>query len=130
MPNVGDFEDSFDVAELRHRVTYRVQVTTVDTLNQRINAWNPLGTFWAKVEPLSGMELMNARTLKATTSHKILMRNVNSVLAALVPPRAITPSGQFLFEGTGRIFGIEQVFRVNEQNAFLSIHCSELITPQ
>jgi SPP1 family predicted phage head-tail adaptor len=112
--------------EMRHRLSYQIESTTVDEMNEKVNTWTTLGTFWGRVEPLVGMELMNARQLKATTGHKISMRNVNSALS----PVAITPSGRFLFEATGRIFGIDQIFRVDERNAYLSIHCSELINPQ
>lgn len=115
-----------EIGELRQRVTYQIEATTLDSVNQPIVTWTSLGTFWAKVEPLTGMELMNARQLKGTTGHKIVMRNVNSAIS----PNAIVPSGRFLFESTGRVLGIDAVFRQNEQNAWLSIHCTELISPQ
>jgi SPP1 family predicted phage head-tail adaptor len=106
--------------DLRHRLTYQTRSTVLDPMNEAGDVWTSVGTFWARVEPLTGMELMNARQLKATTGHKVLMRNVGGIV----------PSGRFLFEATGRVFGIDQVFRIDEQNAFLSIHCSELINPQ
>jgi SPP1 family predicted phage head-tail adaptor len=122
--------DDLEVGELRHRVSYQTISTTLDSVNQPIQAWTTQGTFWCKVEPLTGMELMNARQLKATTGHKLIMRNVNSALQALTPPASIAPSGRFLFENSGRILGIDMVFRVNEQNQWLSIHCTELKAPQ
>jgi SPP1 family predicted phage head-tail adaptor len=115
-----------EVGDLRQRVTYQIPSKTLDAFNQPLATWTSLGTFWAKVEPLAGMELMNARQLKGTTSHKVILRNVNSALA----PNAITPSGRFLFEATGRALGVDAVYRINEQNAWLAIHCTELISPQ
>jgi head-tail adaptor len=114
-----------DIAKMRHRISYQEISTTLDEMNETVNTWITQGTFWGHVEPLQGMELMNARQLKATTSHKLLMRNIDDLL-----PNGIRPQGRFLFEGTGRAFGIEQVFRVDERNAYLSIHVSEQIDPQ
>jgi SPP1 family predicted phage head-tail adaptor len=117
--------DPHDVGLMRHRLAYQEISATLDELNQPLNSWTTLGTFWAHVQPLVGMELMNARQLKATTGHKILMRNVSDTL-----PAGVRPQGRFLFEATGRAFGVDQVFRVDERNAYLSIHCTEQVNPQ
>lgn len=112
---------TFDPGTLRHRVTWQtLDQSAVDALNQPVDTWTSVGTFWARVEPLTGMELYNARQLKATTGYKITMRNVG----------ALKPSDRLLFEGTGRVFGLDQVYRVDERNAYLSIHASELKSPQ
>ena len=106
-----------DVSEFRHRLTWLSPGTaTRSGTGQNLIPWTNNGTFWAKVEPLAGMELMNARQVKATISHKITMRNVGAIAA----------SNRFYFEATGRIFNIDVVFRIDEQNAFYAIYATEL----
>lgn len=109
-------EPTPDVGAMRHRVTWqKLGPAQLDSMNQRKQGWTTVGTYWARVEPLAGMELMNARQLKSTTSHKVTMRNVGQVKA----------THRLLFEGTGRAFYPVSVFRLDERNAYLSIHCTE-----
>jgi len=84
-------------------------------MNQPVQTWIVLGTLWAHVEPLSGRELFNARQLKALSTHKITIRGGHS----------IKTSHRFKFQGTGRIFGIDSVDRVDERNAYLTFVCTE-----
>lgn len=106
-----------DIGLLRHRVTWQSIDPSAprDRLNQTPNTWITLGTLWAHVEPLGGRELYNARQLKATSTHKITIRGGHSIKA----------SHRFLFQGTGRIFGIDSINRVDERNAYLSFMCTE-----
>jgi head-tail adaptor len=115
---MGDFTPE-DIGQLRQRVTWQSQPTAVDEMLEPTGALITIGTYYARVEPIGGMELMNARQLKPTTSHAVIMRNVGP----------IKPTDQLLFEGTGRVFGIDNVFRIDERNAFLRLHCSELKSP-
>jgi SPP1 family predicted phage head-tail adaptor len=116
-----------DIGLLRHRLIWQTtDQSQLDSMNQPIDSWANVGTYWAHVQPLSGMELMNARQLKGTTSHKILLRNPGAVNNG----NGIKPSDRFSFEATGRLFGIDSVFRVDERNAYLLLHCSELINRQ
>lgn len=109
-----------DIGELRHRVTWMTTpVLPRDKLNQSNKVPVSMGTFWAKVEPLSGMELNNARQLKGETSHKITIRDVGPV----------NVEDFFLFEGTSRAFNVTSVFRFAEMNAFLILHCIEQKVP-
>ena len=68
---------TFDPGSFRHRLSWQtLDQSAVNALNQPANTWTTQGTFWGRVEPLGGMELMNARQVKATTSHKVTMRAV------------------------------------------------------
>jgi SPP1 family predicted phage head-tail adaptor len=114
-------ESPDDLGVLRHRLTWQTfDTTSHDAVGQPTRTLLVMGTYWARVEPLSGMELMNARQLKAVTSHKITMRNIGPV----------KPSDNFLFEATGRRFEVDSVFRLEERNAYLILHCTELKVPQ
>jgi SPP1 family predicted phage head-tail adaptor len=77
--------------------------------------WTTVGTYWARVRPLSGRELFNARQTKATTTHEITMR-------AQVP---VGPNSRLLFESTGRIFNVDESLRVDETNTYRRILATE-----
>jgi head-tail adaptor len=108
------------IGKLRHRLLWQTfDPAALDAMNQPSRVPTTVGTFWALVEPLSGMELMNARQLNAETSHAITIRNVGP----------IKPSDRFLFEATGRRFEVTSVFRVGERNAYLRLHAVERKSP-
>lgn len=111
---------ALDPGALRHRLAWQpLDQSQLDAMNQPKKSWTTRGTYWGRVEPLAGRELMNARQLKAETTHKITMRNV----------AAVNAGDRFLFEGTGRVFNVESVFRQSERNAYLVVHCTEQKLP-
>lgn len=113
--------DDPDVGLMRHRLIWQTfSPTAVDAMNQPLRTPIVMGNFWGHVEPLTGMELMNAMQQKAETSHKITMRNVGPV----------KPTDNFLFESTGRRFEVTSVFRLDERNAYLILHLFEQKLPQ
>ena len=112
----GDF-GGLSAGELRHRVTWQQSKVIRTPVGQDKATWTTVGTFWARVEPLSGRELFNAQQIKAVISHRITMRNVGS----------IAPDDRLLFEGTNRTFNVEVPTRRDEQNVALDLLCSELV---
>lgn len=109
-----------DIGELNTRVTWQqnAPATTPTSAGQKLPNWSDRGTYWARVEPLSGRELWTARQLQASTSHRIIMREVG----------AIRPRDRFTF--VDPVFGqrylyVESVYRLAEQNEFLVIEASE-----
>lgn len=112
--------DADDIGLMRHRLIWQTfNPGQLDGMNQPSRTPTTVGTYWGHVEPLSGMELYNARQKKGETSHKITMRNVGPV----------KPTDRFVFESTGRIFQVDSVFRVDERNAYLMLHCTEQKVP-
>lgn len=107
--------DPINAGELRHRITVQRSTQVLDDYGQYYDDVETLGTFWAKVTPLTGREAVNAKELKATTSHQIYM-------CVSIP---IKPSYQLIFEG--RKFGIDSIVRVGEINTWYSIMATELI---
>lgn len=108
-----------DIGQMRQQLVWQQATYTTSQSGQTIPSWSPVGTFWASVTPMRGMELYNARQLKAATWHVVRMRNIGS----------ISPNDRLTFENTGRIFNVESVFREGERNAYLVIHATEQITP-
>lgn len=108
-----------DIGLMRQRLVWQQATFTTSQSGQTVPSWSTVGTYWAHVEPMRGMELYNASQTKTGTWHKVRMRNVGS----------ITPKDRFLFEDTGRILNVESVLREDERNAYLIIQCTEQITP-
>jgi SPP1 family predicted phage head-tail adaptor len=106
-----------DAGDMRHRLTLlTASAGPQSRTGQLPTIYTPAGTFWANVDPLTGRELVNAKQVKATISHKITMRQV----------AAIKPTDRFQFQGTARLFNIETVIRIGEQNGFYLINATEL----
>jgi SPP1 family predicted phage head-tail adaptor len=105
-----------DVGLMRHRVSRQESTATRGPTGQAVPAWSTVATYWARVENLTGFQLVNAAQLKDTIKHKITMRVVGP----------ITVNTRFLFEGTGRVFNVEVVYRLEERNAYYELWCSEI----
>jgi SPP1 family predicted phage head-tail adaptor len=106
----------FDLGQMRHRLTLEEPGPVVpDGQGGSTPTWTTVGTYWARVRPLSGRELFNARQTKATTTHEITMR-------AQVP---VGPNSRLLFESTGRIFNVDESLRVDETNTYRRILATE-----
>jgi head-tail adaptor len=111
-----------DVGRLRNRLTWQsFGGGPLDSMNQPGQIWVTQSVgIPAHVEPLSGRELFNAKQLKATTSHKVRIRNVG----------AVAPSDRFLLEDFGTVLGIDSVYAEDSRNRYLILMCSELKSPQ
>jgi SPP1 family predicted phage head-tail adaptor len=103
------------IGDMRKRVVIQRATVAADDFGQDIPTWSNLATVWAQVRPLSGRELVNARQVKDTVSHKITTRQ--SV--------TITPADRLVL-GT-RVFNIESVIKTDELNQWLEILATELI---
>jgi SPP1 family predicted phage head-tail adaptor len=60
---------------LRHRVVIeRFRVVVDEDTGAKEEDWNPIGTFWAEVKPLSGREFVAAQAVQAGVYTRIFMR--------------------------------------------------------
>jgi SPP1 family predicted phage head-tail adaptor len=111
-----------NAGELRHLVIWErnFPASTDDSGGQELDNWQTLGTHFAKVEPLTGRELWNARQIKATSTMRITMRDVGDVIA----------SDRFLLDSTSRVLEIDWVSRPEEIESDLIINATELKSPQ
>jgi SPP1 family predicted phage head-tail adaptor len=71
--NPGDF---------RHRVQIQRLATSEDTSNAIQEAWLPLATVWAAVEPMSAREQVEAQSMQSAVSVRIRIRPLAGVDAA------------------------------------------------
>ena len=100
--------------QLDQRVTVERFSSTEDELGQPIEAWAPLFTCWAAVEPLTGREYIAAQAAVSEVTAKIRMR---------FRPW-MTAEDRVIHEGT--TYGIESVIDVRSANRELHLMCRAL----
>lgn len=104
-----------DAGQLRHRVEIQSRTTTRGTRGQETGTWATVATVWAKVEPLSGAEVTQARQQFASASHRVTIRYY----------AGLTPKHRFLFGD--RALNIEFVQNTEERNVEHVCTCGEEI---
>ena len=100
--------------DLTERVTVERFTATYDELGQPIEAWAPLFTCWAAVEPLVGREYLAAAALVAEVTARIRMRYRPGITAA---DRVIHD---------GKVYGITSVADVHSSRRELQLQCKAL----
>jgi SPP1 family predicted phage head-tail adaptor len=105
--------------DLRYRVTLQAPRVppALDSYGQPVEAWDTLGTYWARIRPLSGREAQVALQTKAEATHAVTMR----YLGRATP---LNPTMQLVFNG--RVFGIVQVLNIEEYNWQYELVCQEI----
>ena len=65
---------------LRHRVTLQEPVTSRDAAGSpRVTSWTEFATKWAKVEALSGRELLQSQQTKSAYTYRVTLRYLAGV---------------------------------------------------
>ena len=99
--------------ELNRRVTLQVRSSTQDTYGQALDTWTDWATCWAKIDQLSGNEMVVAQAVNAALTHKVTIRYRPGVLASMR-----------LLYGT-RIFNIGSVVEPETAHVSLELTCGE-----
>lgn len=89
---------------LRHRVTIETKREERDAHGGVVEAWYPVATVWASVQPLQGRELFLAQQVDARLSHRVTLRYQADV----------TPTQRLVFKE--RALYPVQVQQVDERN--------------
>ena len=97
--------------QLDQRVTVERFSSTEDELGQPIEAWAPLFTCWAAVEPLVGREYIAAGALLSEVTARISLRYRPGITAA---DRVIHD---------GKVYGITSVADVHSSRRELQLQC-------
>ena len=97
--------------KLDQRVTLERQSRVLGPLGQPVNAWAPLMTVWAAVEPLVGREYLAAQAAQSEVTARVTMRY----------RRGITAQDRVIHEGT--IYNIVSVIDVRSQGRELVLMC-------
>ena len=108
-------------AILRHRVTFQVRSTIIDSVGGQSTNWTDLFTVWAEVSPLTGREQMAAQAVQSETTHQITVRYRSefAVPKTVAAYRAIY---------NGRIFNIGGSINQDERNRIVVLSAIEGLT--
>lgn len=103
------------IGKLKHRIKIQQSVQSTDNLGGGPASWSTIsgGTAWASVEPLSGRELYHAQQLSSRVTHRIVIRYLAGVTAAM----------RVLFGS--RTFEIKSVMNQGERGRWLDLLCEE-----
>ena len=112
-----------DAGELRTRVTIQSEVQVADSGGGAYHAWSTVATTWAKVEPLSGRELLQAEQLQSEVTHLITIRYRSGLHAGMrviegEPDTADEPSGG------GLVWNIRTVTNPDQHKRWLELRCT------
>jgi len=100
---------------LRHRFEFQSSTGEQNAFGEPIQTWTTYTTLWAGLEPLRGEEIIHARQVTATVSHKIRVRFNSS----------ITSNHRVVFDS--RTFEINSVINLGERDRELELYCTEVV---
>jgi len=107
----------------RQRVSVETLSESRDGYGQKQKTWTTQGTYWASIRNLSGREAVNAKQIKADTTHMVTMRYIGALFAS----PGLLPSMRLLFNS--RVFNILYVNNIDERNREYQLLCQELVVP-
>ena len=99
---------------MRHRVELKSLSSTRGSAGTQTNTYATYATVWASVNPLRGLELINAQQVHMEITHKITIRYNSSLIA----------TDRILFDG--RTFEIASIIDPYERNVYLELMCKEV----
>lgn len=99
--------------ELNRRITLQTRTSTQDTYGQAQDTWTDWATCWAKIESMSGNEMVAAQAINAELTHKVTIRYRPGVLASM----------RLLYGD--RIFNIGSVVEPEAAHVSLELTCGE-----
>lgn len=100
---------------LRHQITIESPTRTQDSLGEPLLTWSTFATTRASVEPLRGMELIQAAGVEANITHRVTIRFRDG----LRPDMRI--------RHRGRVLNIVSVSDIEERERRIEIMCKEQV---
>ena len=114
----SNFDSDIRPGDLRHRVQVQREMVEPGPLGGDLKTWQTLGTFWARVKPLAGRELLLAQQIDATLSHEVVMRNAGGIGSL-----GVTSQDRLMWGD--HILNIESIVEANGYNEYYRIMCVE-----
>lgn len=100
---------------LKHKITFETSAQTQDDFGGFVDGFSVFTETYASITPVSGKEYFASKQINAEVSHKIECRFISG----------ITPSMRIVYGS--RVFDIESVINIREENKTLQIMASEVI---
>lgn len=108
--------------QLRQRLTvYQQPGTSLDSFGQVNSATTAAFTIWARVEPLSGTEPIQADQLESITQHRVTVRHSSDAAR-------IRSDWWFVDTVSSRKFSVISIVQPSLYREFLSFVCAEQVT--
>lgn len=98
---------------MRERVIIQTKVFADDGMGGGAASWEDVATVWGQVSPLRGMEALHALQMQAAVSHRVTIRYLAGVTAAM---RVLWGE---------RTFNIRSVINSDERRRYLQLMCEE-----
>ncbi len=99
--------------DFNRRISIQQRSTAPDSFGQASQTWTELIACWARLEPLSGRELLSAQAINAEVTHLVEIFYRPTVTAAM----------RVVYQG--RIFNIQSVIDPDMAHVSLELLCSE-----
>jgi SPP1 family predicted phage head-tail adaptor len=101
---------------LKQKITFQTSTPTQDDFGGIVDGFSIFAQTYASITPISGKEYFVSKQTNAEVSHKIECRFISG----------ITPSMRIVYGA--RVFNIESVINIREENKTLQIMASEVIS--
>ena len=101
--------------DLRNRVVIQNRTATQDTYGGEVPTWSTVATVWAAVEPMTGREFLEGRTLEATVDTRIRIR----YRSGLAPDMRVT--------WDGHTYDVLAVLEVKSRRREIHLMCREVV---
>lgn len=102
------------IGKLRHRLRIDYPVDTDDGSGGTTRTWATLATVWARIEPLSASERVEADRIEAAVRHRVTLRHRGDLTHAM------------RFVSGTRILKIDGIRDSGERDSFLVCDCEEI----
>lgn len=106
------------VGELTRLVSVQQRATTPDSYGQQVSTWTEIKKVYAKIEALSGRELVTAQSISAEISHRFTL-HYDAIFAS--PKTAAT----YRFVYAGRMFNITATMNIDEDDRVIELMAAE-----
>lgn len=116
----SNFDGDIRPGDLRHRVEVQREVVEPGALGVDVKTWSTLGTFWARVRPLTGRELILAQQVNATLSHEVTFRNVGGI-------GSLSVTTQDRLKWGTHVLNIDSIVEANGYNEYYKVMCMEMM---
>lgn len=104
--------------ELRHQIVIEQRSASQDTTGAQVNTWTSLGTFDAKVSPLSGREQIAAHSVGSEVTHEITLR-YDPIFADPIA------AGSYRVRYGARLFDVRSVLNDDERDRMVTLQAVE-----
>lgn len=108
------------VGKLRHRIQLARDTFASDDLGQDVGTPTTVGTCWGEIVSLSGREAVNAKQIRAETTHRVTLRWQGALKRPI-------PNDKLIFKS--RTFNVLWINNVDERNRQIDVFCTEVVSP-